>query len=476
MRLSPAVVLTMALAGVLGSSAPTPVDPAGVARSQVHSSGTASSARHLGFDDLGFDNLGPTETVSMSTPLLPRATVVAAPVARPPEAADAVLGTPGSGPAQEALVQAYLRAVAAASSACHVRPQVLAAIGQVESGSAGGRTLDASHRVVPAIYGPVLSGGRFAAIADTDGGRLDGDSHWDRAVGPMQFIPGTWATSGVDGDGDGVADPQNVFDAAASAAGYLCHAGRDLSKRADLDTAILSYNHSQPYLASVLAWISYFDQHGLDSIGSVSFAVVTGADTSVTAAMLTAPTNTGGPTLPQWTPAASSPTPSTATPATTTTTPTTTTPSPTTTITTTPTTTTSPTTTTPSPTTTSTRSSSPTTTTPSSSPTTTTPSSSPTTTTPSPTTTTPSPTTTTTAPVVVEPGMVVTVSSDGQDDLTFFLGDASDNRNPDRAVYSVDSPLGHAVNGKAVGDTVSFQNRAGATVTVRIEGALPQGK
>ena len=38
-------------------------------------------------------------------------------------------------------------------------------------------------------------------------GRLDGDDTWDRAVGPMQFIPSTWAWSGRDGDGDGVAQP-----------------------------------------------------------------------------------------------------------------------------------------------------------------------------------------------------------------------------------------------------------------------------
>ena len=72
--------------------------------------------------------------------------------------------------------------------------------------------------------------------------------------------------------------------------------------------------------------------------------------------------------------------------------------------------------------------------------------------------------------------MVVTVSRASQGDLTFFLGDASDNRNPDRAVYSLDSPLGHAVNGRSVGETVSFQDSAGATVTVRIEAARPQGE
>ena len=97
-----------------------------------------------------------------------------------------------------------------------------------------------------------------AAIRDTDGGRLDGNSRWDRAVGPMQFIPGTWAAFGVDGDGDGRADPQNVYDATASAAGYLCAGGRDLALASGLRSAILSYNHSTAYLATVLHWQQRF--------------------------------------------------------------------------------------------------------------------------------------------------------------------------------------------------------------------------
>src|SRR3546814_20580862 len=65
------------------------------------------------------------------------------------------------------------------------------------------------------------------------GGRWDGDARWDRAVGPMQFIPGTWKSFGVDGSGDGLADPNNVFDAATAAARYLCHGGNDRSTRSE---------------------------------------------------------------------------------------------------------------------------------------------------------------------------------------------------------------------------------------------------
>ena len=134
----------------------------------------------------------------------------------------------------DVLLAAYRQAVAGAPPACHLPISLLAAIGQVESGSLAGRSLDNAHRAVPPVLGPVLDGGGTAAISDTDGGRLDGDSRWDRAVGPMQFIPGSWAAFGVDGDGDGRADPQNVYDATAAAASYLCAGGRDLALASDL--------------------------------------------------------------------------------------------------------------------------------------------------------------------------------------------------------------------------------------------------
>jgi hypothetical protein len=150
------------------------------------------------------------------------------------------------------LWSAYRSAVASAPTSCRLPVQLLAAIGQVESGSLAGRGLDSRHRAVPAVLGPVLNGGAFAAIHDTDEGRYDGDTIWDRAVGPMQFIPSTWQRWGRDGNGDGARDPQNVEDSAFSAAAYLCSGGRDLSTGAGLRSAILSYNHSAVYLSDVL--------------------------------------------------------------------------------------------------------------------------------------------------------------------------------------------------------------------------------
>ncbi|MFD7472234.1 lytic transglycosylase domain-containing protein [Streptomyces sp. NPDC059837] len=108
------------------------------------------------------------------------------------------------------------------------------------------------------ILGPRLDGGAFAVVRDTDGGAYDGDAAYDRAVGPMQFIPSTWARWGTDGNGDGRADPDNVFDAALAAGRYLCAGGRDLSDPAELDRAVLGYNHSEAYLRTVRARYAYF--------------------------------------------------------------------------------------------------------------------------------------------------------------------------------------------------------------------------
>ncbi|HEY6797713.1 MAG TPA: lytic murein transglycosylase [Kineosporiaceae bacterium] len=89
-------------------------------------------------------------------------------------------------------------------------------------------------------------------MRDTDGGALDGDPVWDHAVGPMQFLPRTWRQYAQDGDHDGVTNPQDVNDAAATAARYLCAAGRDLSTPAGRLAAVLRYNDSLAYADSVL--------------------------------------------------------------------------------------------------------------------------------------------------------------------------------------------------------------------------------
>ncbi|MFJ8307578.1 MULTISPECIES: lytic murein transglycosylase [unclassified Streptomyces] len=173
------------------------------------------------------------------------------------------------------VLDAYKKAEAALATdrpGCHLPWQILGAIGKVESGHADGGRVDANGTTLTPILGPVLNGVGFANIPDTDNGRYDGDKLHDRAVGPMQFIPSTWVTWGKDGNGDGVKDPNNVYDAALTAGFYLCANGRDLAVKADLDKAILSYNQSQEYLTTVTTWFDFYRRGSYqvpDGTGSV---------------------------------------------------------------------------------------------------------------------------------------------------------------------------------------------------------------
>jgi membrane-bound lytic murein transglycosylase B len=118
-------------------------------------------------------------------------------------------------------------------------------------GRFAGAVLRTDGRSTPPIIGIALDGTRSALIGDTDGGRLDGDASHDRAVGPMQFIPSTWARWGSDGDGDGRVDPQDIDDAALAAGRYLCADGRDVGTARGWWTGILSYNPSVDYAQRV---------------------------------------------------------------------------------------------------------------------------------------------------------------------------------------------------------------------------------
>ncbi|HZX02054.1 lytic transglycosylase domain-containing protein [Kribbella sp.] len=158
-----------------------------------------------------------------------------------------------------AALKAYSRAqqvLAQVDPGCHLPWTLVAAIGRVESnhGRFGGNSLNSHGVAVPGIFGPRLDGTNGTAkIADTDAGAFDGDGAFDRAVGPMQFIPSTWRAVGVDGDGDGVRNPQDINDAAMSTAVYLCSGNTDLSKASDLNAALLRYNHSQQYADLVIS-------------------------------------------------------------------------------------------------------------------------------------------------------------------------------------------------------------------------------
>ncbi|EHR50465.1 membrane-bound lytic murein transglycosylase B [Saccharomonospora marina XMU15] len=137
---------------------------------------------------------------------------------------------------------------------CRLSWATLAGIGRVESnhGRYGGATLGENGRPSKPIIGIPLDGSEgVKAILDTDGGRLDGDVRHDRAVGPMQFIPSTWLRHGTDASGDGLADPQQIDDAALSAARYLCSGGRDMSTADGWWSGVMSYNNSTEYARKV---------------------------------------------------------------------------------------------------------------------------------------------------------------------------------------------------------------------------------
>lgn len=159
----------------------------------------------------------------------------------------------------EAALGAYYSAadrLRALAPSCGLDWALLGAIGRVESNHArfGGNVLDTRGVARPGIIGIPLDGRPGTArILDTDGGKWDGDDVYDRAVGPMQFIPGTWRAMAVDGDGDGIADPQNIVDAAASAGAYLCSGRADLSSQDGARQAVLRYNHSDDYARTVLS-------------------------------------------------------------------------------------------------------------------------------------------------------------------------------------------------------------------------------
>ena len=127
---------------------------------------------------------------------------------------------------------------------CRLSWATLAGIGRIESnhGQYGGAVLQPNGLPSRLIIGVPLDGSPgIRAILDSDGGRFDGDPVYDRAVGPMQFLPSTWARYG------GGYNPQQIDAAALAAAKYLCAGGRDMAGASGWWSGILSYNNSVDY-------------------------------------------------------------------------------------------------------------------------------------------------------------------------------------------------------------------------------------
>ncbi|MBF6466413.1 lytic murein transglycosylase [Nocardia beijingensis] len=188
----------------------------------------------------------PTATPLVKTVALPNGRQPAAMQAGP-------LGVPG---VAVAAYQNAERVLAAENPVCGMPWSLLAGIGRVESTHAFGGKADADGNPLSPVYGPVLDGSLTGnhVVRDSDDGALDGLDGYDRAIGPMQFLPDTWKRYAADGNGDGIADPQNLFDAALTAGKYLCDGGLNMRDLAQQSKAILRYNHSMAYVANVMAW------------------------------------------------------------------------------------------------------------------------------------------------------------------------------------------------------------------------------
>ena len=118
---------------------------------------------------------------------------------------------------------------------------------------ANGGATDARGTAVRPIYGPALDGslpGNEIIVQSRTAERVT----YARAMGPMQFLPGTWSRYASDGDGDGKAEVQNLFDSTLAAARYLCSGGLNLRDQSHVMAAIQRYNNSMAYARNVLGW------------------------------------------------------------------------------------------------------------------------------------------------------------------------------------------------------------------------------
>jgi membrane-bound lytic murein transglycosylase B len=233
----------------------------------------ASAAKHDG-SNLPDGSAVPSEAITAPASVpIPGAIAPAVPNG----AADATVAGASTSGIPSAALSAYQRGaqiIDAADTTCNVPWELIAAIGRVESnhGQYAGNTLNSDGVSVPGVFGPQLNGKNGTqAIMDTDGGQLDQDSVYDRAVGPMQFIPSTWSSVKVDADGDGQRNPQDIDDAALASGVYLCSGDDDLGTRAGQEASVFRYNHSRAYVDLVLRIMEAYSQGDYTAIPSGTY-------------------------------------------------------------------------------------------------------------------------------------------------------------------------------------------------------------
>ncbi|WP_460355726.1 lytic transglycosylase domain-containing protein, partial [Mycobacterium sp. ZZG] len=241
-----AVLTPLVLAGAVGASAPQATQP-GRDSAVMPLAAVAPSAP---------DRSGPSVVAVTKTPA-PLRTVANSSSAPPPPL---VVTSPGTLRIPSTALAAYRNAetmMAAAYPGCGLSWNLLAGIGRIESMHAYGGATDARGTAVRPIYGPALDGtlpGNEVIVQSRSADRVI----YARAMGPMQFLPGTWSRYASDGDGDGKADVQNLYDASLAAARYLCSGNMNLRNQPDVIAAILRYNNSMAYAQNVLSWAAAY--------------------------------------------------------------------------------------------------------------------------------------------------------------------------------------------------------------------------
>lgn len=211
--------------------------------------GSKSIARQ---EDISAQPSGP-ELVPADVPALRPHPAAVQPVALPTPVPAATGPLPGSAAATipEQVLAAYRTAeliLQQTQPGCGLPWNLLAGIGRIESGHARSGNVDAHGRTISPILGPALDG----TLPGNE--IIRAAAGYVRAVGPMQFLPSTWQRWASDGNGDGVRDPDNIYDAALAAGRYLCADGANLRDPQQRLRAVLRYNHSMAYASNVLTW------------------------------------------------------------------------------------------------------------------------------------------------------------------------------------------------------------------------------
>jgi len=240
------IITPLILAGAVGASAPSTVAP-------LRDSAVTPLAA---VESSSVDRSGPSVVAVTKAPSAFH--IAAATISAPPPSV--VVNSPGALRIPAIALSAYRNAermMASAAPGCGMSWNLLAGIGRIESLHANGGATDTRGTAVRPIYGPTLDGtlpGNEVIVQSRSANRV----MYARAMGPMQFLPGTWSRYASDGDGDGKADVQNVFDSSLAAARYLCSGGLNLRDPGQVMTAILRYNNSVAYARNVLGWAAAY--------------------------------------------------------------------------------------------------------------------------------------------------------------------------------------------------------------------------